>query len=98
MRIKVELHKTAERFVWRECNAEVRETFFAELDRVRDEPIKNSTVIVVPERSRYVLRAFLFAGCIAIFRYDIAKGRIRVIECRKQGRKKNRSETGGQTP
>ncbi len=69
----------------------VREgAFYQQLRLVRAQPIQNSTVTVQPRLSKYALRLFQFADCKAIFEYDIPKGTIRVVECRRIKSQKHR--------
>ena len=84
MRIEVELHPTVVWFVSRSCRTEDREAFYRELEKVRSEPIANSEALHEPRLSRYMLRKFRFGGNIAVFQFDAAKNRMRIVECRSQ--------------
>lgn len=86
MRIKVELHPDVAWFIRRHCADEERRAFFEQLDNVRASPldtIEHSEAIIEPELSRYVLRRFEFRGNVAVFEFNAAKDRIRVLECRR---------------
>jgi hypothetical protein len=83
MRIKVELHPAVVKFIRRDCNERERDAFYEMLERLRQEPIKNSEFIYDPRLSRHALRFARFGMYMAIFQYDIAKQKIRVRICRK---------------
>ena len=86
MRFKVELHRDVVWFVRHRCNAAEREAFYRTLHLVRSNPvdaIEHSEPISDPAISRYILRFFRFSGCLAIFKLNVGKNRIRVLECRR---------------
>jgi len=82
MRFKVELDRDVVWFIRKVCGPAVRKAFYDQLERVSTEPIANSEAYADPEKSRYMLRIFRFADCVAIFGYDPARNVIRVAECR----------------
>ena len=83
MRIKVELHPDVVWYIRKRCTPKEQDAFYRHLEKLRAEPIKHSELIVDPRLSRYVLRRFRFGANVAVLEYDIHKGRIRVLECRK---------------
>lgn len=83
MFIEVEIHRNVLLFLKHECSSEERAAFYECLDRVRGDPIGLSEAITKPALSRYMLRFFRFAGCIAIFETNRARDRIRVRECQR---------------
>ena len=83
MLIKVELHQDVVRFVRLDCNEQERSAFYEMLDRLRREPIKHSEHTSDPRMSRYMLRFSRFGTNIAIFQYNLAEKRIRIVTCHK---------------
>ena len=86
MRIKVDLHRDVVWFIRHKCNREEQDAFYRELERVRADPvalIEHSEAIRDPEISRYMLRFFRFAECMAIFETNRKRDRIRVRQCRR---------------
>ncbi len=82
MRFKVEFDPNAVWFLRKRCDEATLKLFYDQLERVSTEPIANSEAYADPEKSRYMLRIFRFADCVAIFGYDPARNVIRVAECR----------------
>ena len=80
---KVELHRRVQWFLECRCTAAEQDAFFAQLERIIADPIRNSEHRSDPRLSRYMLRIFRFGGCLAIFEYNAAAERIRVLECRR---------------
>ena len=80
---KVELHRRVQWFVGYRCTTAEQDAFWDRLRRVVADPLRNSKHRSDPRLSRYMLRMFRFAGCLAIFEYDPATERIRVLECRR---------------
>lgn len=84
MSIEVEIHPDVTWFLERRCTPEERREFWRRLQEVEREPIKRSTLAVVPELSRYALRCFGFGINNAIFLLDAARNRIYVLRCQRQ--------------
>lgn len=82
MLFKVELHPDVTWYIRHRCRRSVQDDFYRQLQAIRSEPINNSEAIDDPRLSRYLLRFFRFAGDLAIFELDLARSRIRVLECR----------------
>ncbi len=85
MRIKVELHQAVWNCLQDRLTPAERESFSARLEDVRRAPIRNSEASHDPRRGPYMLRFFRFGAAerwIAIIEYDIARARIKVLECR----------------
>lgn len=95
MRSKVELHSDVVWFVRHRCTEREKGKFYAVLEAVRNEPIANSEAIIDPRIRPHVLRSFRFGTNIAVFEWDPAKNRIRVLECRKS-RPRQREQGGGE--
>ncbi len=93
MRIKVELHAEVVWFIRHRCNDSEVDAFYEQLEKLRSEPIENSEPMADPDLSAYMLRFFRFRLNLALFEYDPARNRIRVLECRrippKRGPKRN---------
>lgn len=83
MSIEVEFSRDVFRFLEKQCSPEERLEFYARIDAIRLEPIKNSDPCIEPELSRYMLRFFRFGLNKAIFSLDAFRNRIRVVECRR---------------
>jgi hypothetical protein len=83
MLIKVDLHPNVVWFVRHQCNNEEQSAFFRELEETRKQPIARSEVTSDPKLGQYMLRFFRFAHCLAVFEYDVAKEKIKVLECRR---------------
>jgi len=83
MRCKVELHGDIVWYLRTYCNAQERQAFYEQLAAVQQEPIRNSEFIFVPEMKPYMLRSFRFGLNKAVFEFDPAENRVRVLECRK---------------
>ena len=97
MRSKVGLHREAIWFLRHSAKQEEREAFYAQLGRVRQSApalIENSEAIHDPKLSRYMLRFFRFANCIAVFETNRERTLIRVRACQRASRK--RAEGQGQ--
>ena len=98
MRIKVELHREVIRLLRHECSEEEVSAFNQGLRRLRSDAvalIENSEAIHDPQVSRYMLRSFRFADCIAIFETNRERDLIRVRQCRRlQPRRQERQEPG----
>jgi len=82
MRYKVELPADVERFV-RACSPEDENAFWEALKEVRRNPIGASLPIRDPRLSRYMARFFRFGPHVAVFRLDVGRDTIRVMECRR---------------
>lgn len=82
MRIKVELHPDVVWFVRHRCTKREVEEFYERLEALRAEPIRHSEMAVDLRLKRYALRLFRFGVNVAVFEYNAAKNRIRVLECR----------------
>ena len=80
---KVELHRRVLWFVKYRCTPAEQDAFWDRLRRVVADPLRNSEHRSDPRLSRYMLRMFRFAGCLAIFEYKPAADRIKVLECRR---------------
>jgi hypothetical protein len=80
---KVELHRRVRWFVGYGCTPAEQDAFFAQLKQVVADPIRHSEHQSDPRLSRYMLRMLRFGGCLAIFEYNTAAERIRVLECRR---------------
>jgi hypothetical protein len=83
MLVKVDLHEDVVWFIRHRCSKEEQLAFLLALEAVRKEPIAHSEALADPRLSRYMLRFFRFADCIALFKYDVAGNRIKVMECRR---------------
>jgi len=83
MHIKVELHPDVAWFVRHRCTQREVDEFYRLLEALRAEPIRHSEMVVEPRLRRYALRLFRFGVNLAVFEYNAAKNRIRVLECRK---------------
>lgn len=83
MRLKVELHREAVWFIRHRCSDAEVDAFYGHLEKIRTKPIANSEAVADPGLSRYMLRFFRFAHCIAIFQYRPAEDRIIVRQCRR---------------
>jgi hypothetical protein len=98
MPIKVELHPEVYLYLERLPPAE-RDDFLATLEEVRKQPIGKSELHIETAIRGHVVRRFEFGvGArkkIAIFDYDAALGRMRVLKCRLR---RPRKPTGGETP
>ncbi len=96
MRATVELHPDFVWFLKKRCTDAERKAFYNRLEEVRRKPIENSEHIRDAKLSRYMLRFFRFAGIMAVFKFDPAKNRIRIYECRKitPGRLRNENPPG----
>ncbi|MEW6252324.1 MAG: hypothetical protein AB1716_16920 [Planctomycetota bacterium] len=85
MRVKVELNRAAAADV-AGLPAADRQDFLRRLEEVAAAPITRSVVHCEPGLT-FAVRRFVF-GCgiarIAIFRYDLAAGRMQVLRCRVQ--------------
>lgn len=79
----MELHPDVVWFIKHRCNRDEVDAFYRQLEALRREPIRNSEAIAEPRLSRYMLRFFRFTTSLAVFHYDAAKDRIRVLECRR---------------
>ncbi len=83
MRCKVELRPDVQWFLrMRRRNKDEIDAFYDLLERIRTDPIGNSEARSGPRLSRYMLRFARFGGNLAIFEFDPAHERIRVLECR----------------
>jgi len=83
--LKVELHRHVRWFLRREANEAEVNAFYRELHEIRADPvamIERSEGLDDPEISRYRLRFFRFAGCIAVFEMSRDRSSIRVRQCR----------------
>ena len=99
MRIRMELHPDVASDLKDRFRAD-EDSFYERLRAVRDDPLKNSELYVDPAASRYCLRCFRFGRGvekIAIFEYDLARSRIRVIQCRLSKRGRARRGGGGES-
>lgn len=83
MAIRVELHPCVPRYLKECCNRADQDAFYECLARLRVDVSANSEPTYDPELSRYSLRFFRFGRHIAIFAYNIARDRVRVVECRR---------------
>ena len=91
MRIKVELRREVIWFLRHSANQEEREAFTAQLNRLREDAsalIENSEPRRDPKVSRYMLRFFRFANCIAVFETNRERTLIRVRACQRVSRKR----------
>ena len=84
MRIKVELHPDVVWFIRHRCTADEADAFYERLEAIRTAPIGKSDHITVAGLRAHELRFFRFGTIIAVFEYDPARNRIRVLQCRKQ--------------
>ncbi len=95
MRLEAELQESVQWFLRHECSQRELATFYERLEAVRTEPIRNSEgPASLPKKSKYTLRFFRFfrfSGNLAVFEFDAAKKRIRVVECRKSLPRKRRA-------
>ncbi|MCK4341498.1 MAG: hypothetical protein KAY37_07240 [Phycisphaerae bacterium] len=85
MRIEVELRDNVWTDLRNRFTTTDRESFVTKLELIRREPIKHSEAARDPDLSEYMLRFFRFGTndrWIAMFEYDIARNRIKVLECR----------------
>lgn len=101
MRIKVELHPDVVWFIRHRCHEPEVDAFYQALERIRSQPIGASEGTSDRRLSRYRLRFVWFGANIAVFKYDAAKDRIRVLECRKlapRGRLKPRARDPDEGP
>jgi hypothetical protein len=85
MRIKVEPHRDVQYQLAFRFTDEERDAFYRALERVRADPVGQAEAISVPKLSRYRLSFFRFGTDdwkkIAIFRHELARDCIRVLEC-----------------
>jgi hypothetical protein len=98
MRLKVELHRDVVWFLRHRCSEAEVDAFYVHLEIVRTEPIANSEAVADPALSRYMLRFFRFADCIAIFQYRPAEDRIIVRQCRRIRPRRGRRQTPNDGP
>ena len=101
MRIKVELHRDVVWFVRHQCKESEANAFYTELHELRADPvtlIERSEALHDPKLSRYMLRFFRFAGCLAIFETNRSRTRIRVRQCRRIAPPTKRHQRGGDDP
>jgi len=98
MRVKVELHKDVVRYVRRSCNDDEVAAFYEQLERLRTDPIDDSEPTTDPRLSKYMLRFFRIGNNLAIFEYDPARNRIRVLECRRIPARRARRENAADPP
>lgn len=91
MRATVELHPEVVSFLKRRCTYAERTAFYLKLEEVRQQPIENSEPTRDEKLSRFMLRFFRFAGIMAVFKFDPARNRLRVYQCRRitPGRRRN---------
>ena len=99
MPVKVEMHADVVLFVRHRCTPEETDEFFRKLHKVRERPLASSEAHADPHLSRYVLRCFRFGRGvekIAIFAYEPAEDRIRVLKCRlaRPRRLRDRGDNG----
>ena len=94
----VELHPDVVWFLKKRCTDAERKAFYTRLEEVRRKPIENSEPFRDAMLSRYMLRFFRFAENMAVFKFDPAKNRIRVYECRKITPGRLRSENPPEKP
>ena len=99
MLVKVELHPDVVWDLQNRFTAEEVDEFYQKLHSLRERPIENSEPLLDRDVSPFMLRRFAFGKGIekvAVFKYDIAKNRIRVIKCRlsKPPRRRNGKAKG----
>lgn len=90
----MELHRDVVRFLMGADDDEV-DAFYEEVTKVRTKPIAHSEAVADPALSRYMLRFFRFANCLAIFQYRPAEDRIIVRQCRRVRPKPQEGGNGG---
>lgn len=81
--LRVELHKDVVGFLRVEATRREVDAFYNALQDARRDPSKHSFPVSDAALSRYLLRAFRFATCLAVFRLDAGRGRLRVLQCRR---------------
>lgn len=81
--LQVGLHKNVVGFLRHEATTRKVKAFYEALQKERREPAKHSFPLSDPSLSRYMLRAFRFATCVAVFRLDAGRNRMRVLKCRR---------------
>jgi len=84
MRIKVELHRDVVWYLKRRCNEKERAEFSAVQERIRSDPITlidETDAIFEPRLSTHMLRLFRFGNNVAVFRFDPARSKIKILEC-----------------
>jgi hypothetical protein len=100
MAIKVELASRVWSYLRDRFTTAERDAFVERLGEIRREPIKKSEPSREPSLSKYLLRFFRFGSgdrWMAVFEYDIARDRIRVLECRLlRPRRQRRDGRGNQ--
>ena len=99
MRLRADLHRDVVWYIRRRCSAAEVDAFYGHLEEVRTKPIANSEAVADPGLSRYMLRFFRFADCIAIFQYRPAEDRIIVRQCRRiRPRRRKKPNAGPRGP
>lgn len=86
MDIAVELYPEVEAWLRQQRDNDLIDSFYRRLNVPQKEPLKCSEAVSDPTLSRYMLRLFAFGkrgDYLAVFRYDLGKSRIRVLECRR---------------
>ena len=96
MRLRVELHRDVVWFIRHCCTDREIDAFYEQLEKIRTEPLAHSKALADSALSRYMLRFFRFAQCIAVFQYKPAKDRIIVRQCRRvRPKRKRRGDPAG---
>lgn len=83
MPLRVDLHPDVVWFVRNRCNGLEQAAFAQATARVRAEPLRFSESLADPAISRFMLRFYRFGNCLAVFEYDPARNRMRVLQCRR---------------
>lgn len=83
MLLKIELHRDVIRFIRHDCSEQERTAFYRMVNKLREEPIRHSEHMSDPRMSRYMLRFSRFGANFAVFQYDLARKRIRIVTCHK---------------
>lgn len=92
MRANAEVHPEAASYLRHECPAVDGQDFYRQLERVCDDPIGRSRMLLEPETGGYVERWFPFGvgvERIAIFHYD--GDVVKVLRCRLSKPRRMRS-------
>lgn len=86
MRFKVDMNEQVVRYLRLQCDKRERLAFADAMERVRQAPLANSEPAFDPKQSPYMARYFRFGANIALFQFDRARQKIRVLECQKRKR------------
>ncbi len=97
MRVKVELHPNVAWSLRHQFTREEVDEFYKRLHQLREAPLRHSEPTADPAKGGQALRFFRFGKGvekIAVFKYDIARNRITVMECRPFKPKRMRKPNG----